>query len=499
MRQRSLHIVVILLAATLVVMSAYAGTPASYRSKTFPSKIIADINAQFAPAKGGMLLSVQQTVFPSTVVQVSSDAITRVLNEFYPGGRVQSTLVQRMKNGAWSDSLRTTFTLDTEGRQLTEYAEHWQLGGFRPLSRSTCTYNASGDVIISLWEKENGWVLSPSSRMVYTYASPGKEQTALYQLWSAGWTDNSRWSSTWDAEGRKIGEIGEQWSRGTWDTTNLTVTSYVTGEFIEEYHHSYVPHGGGDSSTAYLRSDAAGNILVMDQTMWTNGIADFRERITNTYDSEGHAIASVKEELVQGVLTQTERESRTLDGSGNEMERLHEDYSGGVWSNSWRFRSAYDVYGNISTCAVEAWKSGAWTPADATSWQNIWSYLQIADVAGNYAGFRGFASLTFSYSGVATDVPGDGVNTPNAYALMRNFPNPFNPSTTIRYAMPERARVTLTVFNALGEQVAVLQDGEQGPGYHEVQFNAAGSPSGVYFCRMQAAGFVQTSTLLLLK
>jgi hypothetical protein len=83
--------------------------------------------------------------------------------------------------------------------------------------------------------------------------------------------------------------------------------------------------------------------------------------------------------------------------------------------------------------------------------------------------------------------------------LMQNFPNPFNPSTTIRYAMPERARVTLTVFNALGEQVAVLQDGEQGPGYHEVQFNAGASPSGVYFCRMQSAGFVQTTKLLLTK
>ncbi|HSQ74493.1 MAG TPA: SBBP repeat-containing protein [Bacteroidota bacterium] len=89
--------------------------------------------------------------------------------------------------------------------------------------------------------------------------------------------------------------------------------------------------------------------------------------------------------------------------------------------------------------------------------------------------------------------------SPSRFSLSQNYPNPFNPSTVIRYALPLRSRVILSVFNALGQQVAVLQDGEQAAGYYEVQFDGRHLSSGVYFCRMQAGSFVQTRTLVLLR
>ena len=75
--------------------------------------------------------------------------------------------------------------------------------------------------------------------------------------------------------------------------------------------------------------------------------------------------------------------------------------------------------------------------------------------------------------------------TPTEYVLRQNFPNPFNPATTIRFAVPQRAHVTLAVFNMLGQQVATLVQGEQEAGYHEVQFDASGLASGMYLCRFQ--------------
>jgi len=88
---------------------------------------------------------------------------------------------------------------------------------------------------------------------------------------------------------------------------------------------------------------------------------------------------------------------------------------------------------------------------------------------------------------------------PQSCLLLQNYPNPFNPSTTIRYGLPNRSHVTLTVFNTLGQQVALLQNGEQEAGYHEVKFDGSGMSSGVYFYRLHAGDFIQTKRLLLLK
>jgi hypothetical protein len=88
---------------------------------------------------------------------------------------------------------------------------------------------------------------------------------------------------------------------------------------------------------------------------------------------------------------------------------------------------------------------------------------------------------------------------PDNYALSQNYPNPFNPSTTIGYALPRRSKVTLAIFNTLGQLVATLINREIEAGHHEVQFDAPGLASGVYFYRLQAGGYTQTRKLLLVR
>jgi uncharacterized protein YkwD len=90
-------------------------------------------------------------------------------------------------------------------------------------------------------------------------------------------------------------------------------------------------------------------------------------------------------------------------------------------------------------------------------------------------------------------------SVPRGPSLEQNYPNPFNPSTVIRYGLPSKSHVSLTLFNTLGQQVAVLQNGEQDAGYHEVKFDAAGMASGEYFYRIQAGVYVETRKLLLIK
>ncbi|MGB6032921.1 MAG: T9SS type A sorting domain-containing protein, partial [Bacteroidota bacterium] len=88
---------------------------------------------------------------------------------------------------------------------------------------------------------------------------------------------------------------------------------------------------------------------------------------------------------------------------------------------------------------------------------------------------------------------------PSAFSLAQNYPNPFNPETSISYALPVDTRVTLSVFNALGQEVANLVDGEMLAGVHSVKWNASGLASGVYFYRIAAEGFVETKRLILTK
>jgi len=90
----------------------------------------------------------------------------------------------------------------------------------------------------------------------------------------------------------------------------------------------------------------------------------------------------------------------------------------------------------------------------------------------------------------AVDQPSGGV--PSTFSLAQNYPNPLNPTTTIRYALPERSRVTLSVYNALGQLVTALVDGEEQAGSHEVKFDGTGIASGVYFYRLTAGSFVRT-------
>jgi hypothetical protein len=91
---------------------------------------------------------------------------------------------------------------------------------------------------------------------------------------------------------------------------------------------------------------------------------------------------------------------------------------------------------------------------------------------------------------------GDPVIRPDGYALDRNFPNPFNPSTTITYTLPVTARVAVKIFDLHGRDVATLVDAVAQPGQHQVEWNADGLPTGIYFCRYSTGSFVQTMKLL---
>jgi hypothetical protein len=108
-----------------------------------------------------------------------------------------------------------------------------------------------------------------------------------------------------------------------------------------------------------------------------------------------------------------------------------------------------------------------------------------------------FARIDGIEYGTYVSVDAVEVHVPLKPSLEQNYPNPFNPSTTIDYSLPRKVQVRLEVFNVLGERVNVLREGIQEAGHHSVVFDAKTLPSGIYFYRLQAGGFVETKKLIL--
>ncbi len=89
--------------------------------------------------------------------------------------------------------------------------------------------------------------------------------------------------------------------------------------------------------------------------------------------------------------------------------------------------------------------------------------------------------------------------SPASFHLAQNFPNPFNPTTTIRFSTPSAGKVKLTVYNLYGEVVKTLVNGEMAAGYHLATFDGSDLASGVYFCRLEAGELSATQKMILAK
>ena len=108
-------------------------------------------------------------------------------------------------------------------------------------------------------------------------------------------------------------------------------------------------------------------------------------------------------------------------------------------------------------------------------------------------------SASFKFRTVAASSVSERTGLPASYDLEQNYPNPFNPATTIRYAIPRAGLVRLEIFDVLGRRVAVLVDGYQEPGIHEIVWDAQDIASGVYFYRLTSAGYNAIKRMILVR
>ena len=93
----------------------------------------------------------------------------------------------------------------------------------------------------------------------------------------------------------------------------------------------------------------------------------------------------------------------------------------------------------------------------------------------------------------------NNLHLPSNYKLNFNYPNPFNPVTMINYQLPMSSNVELSIYNILGQKVITLVNEKQNAGYHQVEWDASGLASNVYYYRIEVGNFVQTRKMIYLK
>lgn len=157
-----------------------------------------------------------------------------------------------------------------------------------------------------------------------------------------------------------------------------------------------------------------------------------------------------------------------------------------------RVTITYTVLSSTVGAIIYHWQNG-WIPLVTLVDTSRSTASAHIDEQGWYAVFLDSASIIINNIGQQFD------ELPQEIKLHQNYPNPFNPITTIRYSLPKSSQVRLSIFNVLGQHVAVLVDEMQEAGYKSVEFHASQLTSGVYFYRLQAGTFVETKKLLLMK
>jgi hypothetical protein len=164
-------------------------------------------------------------------------------------------------------------------------------------------------------------------------------------------------------------------------------------------------------------------------------------------------------------------------------------------------RDPWSVYSSGITTPVEALQDyGPFTFESAVTDNQAFIRFNLGNYSGTTIWLDAIQVYDVSLTGLEDRKPLNAVETPSRSLLSRNYPNPFNPSTTIQYRLPDEGSVTLRLFNLNGQAVRTLVQEDQKPGEHAVQWNGedgAGEkvPSGVYVYRLEVKTADRTAML----
>ena len=258
---------------------------------------------------------------------------------------------------------------------------------------------------------------------------------------------------------------------------------------------------GGDDRPGNQRNVADAQSITIDQPI---KIESYAVHFTSRFDfaqnptGSGHEVTlrlRVRDSLGIVLLTQDMILADTFSGGWATWQSLNVNVNQpGKYIFSHHLVGGYDslqVYSGISCDFNSGYSAGerygkyVVNDSDAVFW-------------GDWSAHPWDANFHLKGTILTTDLNGDN-HLPAEYTLEQNYPNPFNPGTKISWQSPVSSHQTLKVYDLLGNEVATLVDEFKEAGSYEINFDASGLTSGVYFYKLQAGSFIEIKKMVLLK
>lgn len=418
----------------------------------------------------GLMASEKRSANYRSAIEYVDDAQINVHRE---------TPVPKFNTGANNQRVSALSKPANDGKyQLTEQLT--EINFFDPplKVKSVFEYDGQHNQIFKLEQSWRGSKYENSSKEISTYTEKNLQLNGVYFSWNAGaWVEGNTYTLSYDSSDRPIRSIYTYKDGSTGKTTNYLQVLFTydsLGHMVNETNQYWDTNAWIDSYRNLFTYDDNGNLIEIEGQYSENNNWKKSERLLYTYDDSNRKITELIQYRETGSWDDYYKWESSYDSNDLETGALGYLWDGSSWENQRRKMFTYDEHGNITYYIMEG------TDDDGSTW---WIALEE------------WSTFGFIVTGINEELS----EVPTQLKLHQNFPNPFNPSTSIQFSLPEASDVKLQIFDLRGNELSTLVQGYRAAGTYTVMLDGSDMPSGTYIYRLQTGNSTQTRKLLLLK
>lgn len=416
-----------------------------------------------------------------------------------------STYISQVLDGdSWSDRYKYFYSYDNTNNLIEWVREEWDKGILSKGRRETAIFDADNNLVEWFTEDWDGNIWVNSRHSISTYDDDNRLIERISHDWDGvKWVNDRRYTQTHDVNNNVIEYFSREWDESDWlNTSHLTYSYDESNNLLEYMYQTWNGINWANRDLNKYKYDGNNNCIEYLKQAWSINSEWYNNRMQKTtYDTNNNAI-----EYINMLWNSTNWDSAlvakfTYDERDNKLENLSQYYHNSEWRNGNKVNYSYDEKNNLIEDTYHNWMDTVWFALSKTLYtfdekNNLIEELDQHQSSSN-SGWEDNTRTLYSYVNI-TGVE-DDLSIIKSFSLSNNYPNPFNPSTTIKYSIPEQSNVSIKVFDVIGREVSTLLNKKQQQGNYEVEFDGSYLPSGIYFYRLQAGDFVETKKMILLK